>query len=98
MKGDTARKTVTVTNPQGFHMRPAQEFVLIAGPYAGTVNVCRPGDPPVSGKSILGLLTLGAEQNQVLEVEVTGPDAKGTLEKLLHVFEKTYDEETEPAH
>ena len=73
-------------------MRPAQDFVLIAGPYNGTVTVTRSGKPPANGKSILSLLSLAAEQDHALEIEVTGSNAEAIVAQLLAVFDKTYDE------
>ena len=79
------KRTVEITNPQGLHARPASLFVKIAGKYASDV-VVRKGDESVDGKSIMGLMTLAANQGSVIELEINGPDADramGELEKFL---------------
>ena len=94
MTGNSLRHTVTITNPQGFHMRPIQAFVAVANRFAGTVTVMRPGNPaPVNGKSMLHLMSLGAEQGHELVIEITGPGAAEILAALVEVFERNYDVE-----
>ncbi len=83
------RRTFTVTNPQGLHMRPMSEFVQAAGKFQSSVTITKEGQVPVDGKSMFGLLGLAAEQGTVLYLEVTGPDAEQALQALLEVLEKT---------
>lgn len=75
-------------------MRPIRAFVDVANRFPGAVTVMRAGGAPaVNGKSMLQLMTLGAEQGTELLIEVTGPDALATLQALLDVFQCNFDED-----
>jgi len=91
--GETLRRSVTITNPQGFHLRPIQAFVEAAGRFKSTVQLGRDGSPPVNGKSPLSLLGMAAEQGTVLWLEVTGPDCQEAMQALLEVLERTWTDE-----
>jgi phosphocarrier protein HPr len=97
MTGDSIRQTVSITNPQGFHMRPMAAFVEAANRFPCGVAVMRPGQPPVNGKSILSLMGLVAVQGTELVIEVTGPHAADTLQELVAILQRNFDEEPENA-
>lgn len=97
MTGETARHTVVITNPQGFHMRPMAAFVEAASRFPCAIAVARPGmAPPANGKSILSLMGLVAVQGTELVIEATGPHAAEAMQALLPIFEQNYDEDEEP--
>jgi phosphocarrier protein HPr len=99
MTGNPQRQTVTINNPQGFHMRPMAAFVEVANRFPGTVTVMRPGGPPaVNGKSILSLMSLVASQGTDLLIEVTGPGSSEALQSLVEVLQRNFDEEQAPEH
>lgn len=75
------RRTIKITNPQGLHARPASLFVKLASRFESEVTV-RKGPDAVNGKSIMGLMTLAANQGSELEIEVSGPDAERAMEEL----------------
>ena len=93
MKDDSARQSVTVTNPQGFHMRPMAAFVETANRSSCTVTVMRDGIDPVNGKSILALMGLVAVPGTKLTIEVNGAGALQVLEQLVDVFHRNFDDE-----
>jgi phosphotransferase system HPr (HPr) family protein len=70
----TLRRTVVVSNPQGFHMRPAAAFVERAKQYQSDVRIIK-DDLAVDGKSVFELLTLAALPGTELVIEVSGVDA-----------------------
>jgi phosphotransferase system HPr (HPr) family protein len=86
MNGETLRKKVTITNPQGFHMRPMSAFVQLAGKFQSTVYVLKADGARIDGKSMLGLLGLAAEQGTELTLEVSGPDDQAALEALAELM------------
>lgn len=93
MAGDTLRHAFTVTNPQGWHMRPMTAFVEVACRYASDVSVARVDRAPANGKSLLALMGLAAEQGTELFVEVKGPDAREALAALSTVLQRSYPED-----
>ena len=93
MTGDSLRRSVTITNPQGLHMRPLQAFVEAAGQFRSTVFLTKDGGERVNGKSLLNLLSLAAEQGTVVHLEVSGPDCNEALVALVEVLERTYNDD-----
>ena len=67
-------KTLTVKNKQGLHARPAALFVQIANKFDSRITVKR-DDEEVNGKSIMGILMLGAEKDSTIIIEADGDDA-----------------------
>ena len=75
------QKEITVKNAQGLHARPAAMFVQVASKYQAQVTVIK-GVERVNGKSIMGILMLGAQQNSKIFLEVEGEDAAQALAEL----------------
>ncbi|MFA5119094.1 MAG: HPr family phosphocarrier protein [Candidatus Omnitrophota bacterium] len=75
------RKKVVVQNSQGLHARPAAVFVQIANKFDSRITVIRDNEK-VNGKSIMGILMLGAEKGSVIELEAEGVDAELALIEL----------------
>ena len=69
------RKTVIVKNKQGLHARPAALFVQVANKFDSRVTVIY-NNERVNGKSIMGILMLGAEQGTEIIIEADGKDAQ----------------------
>ena len=46
----------------------------------------------MDGKSILSILTLGAEQGSELSIEADGPDARAALAALVRLIESGFQE------
>ena len=81
----TIRKQLIVKNKQGLHARPAALFVQIANKFDSHITVIR-DEEKVNGKSIMGILMLGAEKDSEIIIEAEGDDAQIAiieLEKLL---------------
>jgi len=81
MARTTATCTVRIVNPLGLHARAAARFVRVASQFTATVRVAR-GARELDGKSILGLLLLGASQGTEITVRAEGPDAEAAVEAL----------------
>ena len=67
------RRTVTVANPHGLHMRPATAFATFARQYTCKISVFN-GPNRADGKSSLDLILLVALPGAELTVEVDGAD------------------------
>ena len=93
MQGESIRQTVSVTNPQGFHMRPMAAFVEAANRFPCEVVVMRSGMDPVNGKSILSLMGLVAVQGTELVIEARGPCASEAIRELVPIFERNFEED-----
>ncbi len=75
------KKKLTVKNQQGLHARPAALFVQVANKYDSRVTVRRDKEE-VNGKSIMGILMLGAEKGSQIVIEVEGDDAETAIQEL----------------
>ena len=86
------RKELTVKNKQGLHARPAALFVQTANKFDCSITVIR-NEEEVNGKSIMGILMLGAEKGSSIIIEAEGDDAELALvelEKLISCEEEKY--------
>jgi phosphotransferase system HPr (HPr) family protein len=86
MSGEILQRKVTITNPHGFHMRPATLFAQTAGRFQSTVVILC-DDKRINGKSPLELMFLAAERGTELTLEVSGPDAEAAIEPLVKILE-----------
>ena len=75
------KKEFTVKNKQGLHARPAAIFVQVANKFDSRITVRRDAEE-VNGKSIMGILMLGAEKGSVIVIEADGRDAEIALAEL----------------
>ena len=82
---------LTITNEVGLHARPAALFVQEASKFKSEVSV-RNGDQEVNAKSILGVLTLGADQGCVITVTAEGEDAEAALEAIRALHANNFGE------
>ena len=84
-------KKIVVANKKGLHARPAAMFVQMVTKYDVQVTVAK-DDEKVNGKSIMGLLTLGAVFNTHLTVTVEGNEAEVAM-NAFEVFLSKQEEE-----
>ncbi len=75
------RKKMIVKNKQGLHARPAALFVQVANKFDSRITVKR-GKEEVNGKSIMGILILGAEKDSEIIIEAEGSDASVAILEL----------------
>jgi phosphocarrier protein len=67
------RRSLRIRNRLGLHARAAARLVHTASRFRSQVSAGRDGRT-MDGKSILGILLLGAAQGTEIEVTVDGPD------------------------
>jgi len=87
---------VTVSNPQGLHLRPAHSFAEAAAKYECSVELVK-DDIRADGKSVLSLLTLGASQGVEITLEADGPDADSAMETLAELITSGFPATVEPS-
>ena len=83
--------TIVVPNELGLHARAAANFVKAAERFESRITVSVPG-ATVSGKSIMGLLTLQASRGARLTLEAEGADAETAVATLAALIEKGFGE------
>ncbi|HMS64058.1 MAG TPA: HPr family phosphocarrier protein [Ignavibacteria bacterium] len=84
-------KEVTIVNKAGMHTRPASSIVRIAAKYKAEFYISKNGFE-VNGKSIIGVMTLAAEQGSTLELRFEGDDEKLLAEEMINFFNDGFGE------
>ena len=79
------KKELVVKNRQGLHARPAALFVQIANKFDSRITVKRDSEE-VNGKSIMGILMLGAEKGSSIVIEAEGEDALLAIAELERII------------
>lgn len=85
-------REMTILNQYGIHARPAAMFVKTASKFQADVTVEK-GNMKVSGKSIMGLMTLEAGSGVTVKISADGVDADQVLEELQKLVEQKFYEE-----
>lgn len=83
---------VVVENRLGLHARPAATFVKITNRYDSEITVSK-DDLRVNGKSIMGVMTLGASQGSRLLLRAEGEDAENLIRELAALVQNKFNEE-----
>ncbi len=81
-----------ILNQYGIHARPAALFVKTASRFDAEIIVEK-GDNRVSGKSIMGLMTLEASKGSMLKITVEGEDGEEALAEIGALIEGKFDED-----
>lgn len=84
-------KEVTIINKAGMHTRPASQIVKIASKYKADFFISKDGYE-VNGKSIIGVMTLAAEQGSKLILRFSGVDEEEFAKEMIDFFERGFDE------
>lgn len=85
-------RKVKISNSNGMHARPATKFAEIANKYASEVRI-KTKNKEVDGKSIIELLTLGAENGTEIIISAKGTDAAEALDALEGLVKSKFEEE-----
>jgi phosphocarrier protein len=80
-----------ILNQYGIHARPASLIVKTASRFDADIYIEKDGNR-VSGKSMLGLMTLEASRGSKLRITVEGVDAEEAMGELQALFESKFDE------
>ena len=81
-----------IVNRKGLHARASAKFVQTVERYDAVVTVTRCGET-VGGRSIMGLLTLGAAQGTTITVVAEGEDAEACLGAISSLVASRFGEE-----
>lgn len=72
---------VEIQNKYGFHARPSTSFSAMAGTFDAAISVTVDGTT-VDGKSVMGLMSLGAPQGTIITIATDGADEEKALSAL----------------
>ena len=86
------KKTVKIVNSAGLHARPAASLVRLAAGFESEFYINMYGYQ-VNGKSILGVMTLAAEQGAELELELDGPDEAKAIQAIEELIANGFNED-----
>lgn len=85
-------KRITIKNRAGIHARPAAMLVQTASRFASKVYLEKDGER-VNGKSIMGIITLGATYNTPIRIIAEGADEQEAVDALVRLFENKFEED-----
>lgn len=83
------KRKVKIVNAEGLHARPAAALVKLASQFEAEFFIHMYGYR-INGKSILGVMTLAAEQGAELELELDGPDEEEAMEAITALIENEF--------
>ena len=87
-------RSVSIKNKYGLHARASTRLAQVAKQFQSSIRISRLGDDEdVDAKSILGILTLGAEKGQALRVRACGEDADQAMAAVVRLVEENFGEE-----
>jgi len=84
-------KEVTIRNRAGLHTRPAAALVKLAAQFQSEFFIYKDGFE-INGKSIIGVMTLAAEQGSTLQLKFEGVDEEQAMQTVVGLFERGFDE------
>ena len=82
---------VTIRNRAGLHTRPAASVVKLAAKFKSDFFLVKDG-MEINGKSIIGVMTLAAEQGSKLLLRFNGPDEEEAAQAVVSLFEEGFEE------
>jgi phosphocarrier protein HPr len=91
MEENVPETTLTLHHKTGLHARPAAAFVQTAKKFKSDIKVSHDGRE-ANAKSILTVLTLGANQGAVITIRAEGEDAAEALAALTALVEDNFGE------
>jgi len=84
-------KVLTVRNRAGIHARPAAMIVKVANKFKSDFYMEK-DDIKINGKSIIGVITLGAGYKSEITILCEGEDEASMAEALEQLFENRFEQ------
>lgn len=82
---------VEIENKSGLHARPASMFIKEAIKYKSDIKLLKK-DKEYNGKSMMGILSIGASKGDVIEISADGPDEKEAIHSLAELIRAKFHE------
>ena len=83
---------VTISNRAGIHARPAAVLVEASKNFKSNIYIEK-DNTRINGKSILGIMTLGAGYGMELKIIAEGEDEKEAIKTIIRLFDSKFEEE-----
>lgn len=90
-RSGTLSATAKIVNRRGLHARASARFCAVAGAFDAMVAVTK-DQITVGGRSIMGLLMLGAGFGSTVLIETSGPQAAEALDTLVKLVADKFGE------
>ena len=85
-------RMVIIKNRAGIHARPAALLVQTASKFKSKIYIEKDTDR-INGKSIMGIITLGASYDTRLKLIAEGDDEIAAVDALAHLFDSKFEED-----
>jgi phosphocarrier protein len=85
-------KKIRIKNRAGIHARPAALLVQTANSFDSQIYLEKDSER-INGKSIMGIITLGATYNSEINIVAEGEDEDQAVDAIAKLFEKKFEEE-----
>lgn len=82
-------KEIKLSNEDGLHARAAALFVRTANKYESEISLACHEDE-VNGKSIIGIMSLGAFEGEIVKIKCDGSDEEEALKNLTSLIENNF--------
>lgn len=86
------QETVTIKNRAGIHARPAALIVKTANEYDSEISL-ELDDMRINAKSIMGIITLGANYKSIIQIIAEGDDEERAVCAIVKLFENRFEED-----
>ncbi len=84
-------RTLRVANRAGIHARPAASIVKTANKFKSDLFLEK-DTMKINGKSIMGIITLGATHQSTVTMVCEGPDEQELADAITTLFENRFEE------
>lgn len=86
------RQQLTIKNKLGLHTRAAAKLVDTAKHFASCIELAH-RDRVVDCKSIMGVITLGAQKDNVIDVIIDGEDESAAMQAISKLIDAKFGED-----
>src|ERR1700732_2308997 len=90
--GDVLVRTLEIVNRKGLHARATAKLVQCIDGFDAVVTISRCGET-VGGRSIMGILTVGAGQGMTITVTAAGPGAAQAMKAIAALIANRFGED-----
>ena len=84
-------REVLIINRAGIHARPAAKLVQTASGFSSDIFL-ESGGERVNGKSIMGIITLGATYQATVKIIADGSDERAAVGALEELFARRFED------